>query len=134
MMPLNKSYILMLMLWVLWACTPDVPMPDVEQTPVLETVAIRGLVCDGGGQPLQGVVVSDCYESVITDAKGVFELDSDLEKVKFVYVSIPSGYTVPTMEYLCSTSACRKKWLLILAMYWNLFSTRCRLTLTDIRS
>lgn len=96
MMPLNKSYILMLMLWVLWACTPDVPMPDVEQTPVLETVAIRGLVCDGGGQPLQGVVVSDCYESVITDAKGVFELDSDLEKVKFVYVSIPSGYTVPT--------------------------------------
>lgn len=97
-MILNKSHIIILLLWVLWACTPEAPV--IDDTPAKGDVTVRGLVCDGAGEPLEGVVVSDCFKSVKTDKDGCFELDSDLDTTKFVYVSIPSGYTVPTKNGL----------------------------------
>ena len=97
-MNLNKSHILILLLWVLWACTPEAPVTD--DTPVIGDITVRGLVCDGAGQPLEGVVVSDGYKCVATKSDGLFELDSDLEVTKFVFISIPSGYTVPTKNGL----------------------------------
>ena len=90
----------MLLLWVLWACTPELPAIDGDQEPPMGPITVSGLVCDNEGQPLEGVVVSDCYRCVKTDVDGVFELDSDLETAKFVYVSIPSGYAVPTKNGL----------------------------------
>lgn len=97
-MNLNKSHILLLLLWVLWACTPEAPVTD--DTPIIGDITVRGLVCDGAGQPLEGVVVSDGYKCVATKSDGLFELDSDLEVTKFVFISIPSGYTVPTKNGL----------------------------------
>lgn len=97
-MSLNKSHILILILWVLWACTPEAPVTD--DTPVIGDITVRGLVCDGAGQPLEGVVVSDGYKCVATNLDGLFEMDSDLEVTKFVFISIPSGYTVPTKNGL----------------------------------
>ena len=97
-MILNKSHIIILLLSVLWACTPEAPV--IDDTPAKGDVTVRGLVCDGAGEPLEGVVVSDCFKSVKTDKDGCFELDSDLDTTKFVYVSIPSGYTVPTKNGL----------------------------------
>lgn len=97
-MCLNKLHIITILLWVLWACTPEAPV--IDGIPATGNVTVRGLVCDGAGEPLEGVVVSDCFKCVATNSEGVFELDSDLETTKFVYVSIPSGYTVPTKNGL----------------------------------
>ena len=95
-MRLARLHIFTLVLWVLWACTPEVPVVDGDQEPAMGPITVRGLVCDNGGLPLKGVVVSDCNRCVKTDDAGVFELDTDIENSKFVFVSIPSGYTVPT--------------------------------------
>ena len=49
--------------------------------------------CDG--TPLQGVVVSDGYEVVKTDKKGVYNIASE-KKTGYVFISIPSGYEAMT--------------------------------------
>lgn len=99
-MSLIKCHILLILLWVLWACVPEAPVTGVAPTPGNDgAITIRGLVCDGAGQPLDGVVVSDCRKCVKTDWDGRFSLDSDTT-ARFVYVSIPSGYTVPTKDGL----------------------------------
>lgn len=47
------------------------------------------------GQPLSGVVVSDGFEVAATDAEGFYQFKS--EKANgYVFMSIPSGYTVAT--------------------------------------
>ena len=98
----NKIYNIVLLLVVFWACTPEAqPTEDAKPpTPLIGLITVRGFVCDGSGQPLAGVVVSDCHKCVKTDENGLFELDSDLEVAKFVFVSIPSGYTAPTRKGL----------------------------------
>ena len=95
----NKLYILMSVLLALWACTPEAPEGG-SQASGMGSITVRGMVCDGAGQPLEGVVVSDCFKCDRTDDSGVFELDSDLNAAKFVYVSIPSGYSVPVKDGL----------------------------------
>ena len=45
--------------------------------------------CEGRGVP--GVVVSDGYEVVVTDADGVYQMASE-KYHKYVFISIPSGY------------------------------------------
>lgn len=57
-------------------------------------VTISGTVVDQTGKGMAGVVVSDGCKSYRTDASGVFRIDSDLSKAKFVSVSIPDGYKV----------------------------------------
>ncbi len=98
----NRINIILLLLCVFWACTPETPVAGNggPSTPTTGPITVRGLVCDGSGHPLSGVVVSDCYKCVKTDDNGQFELDSDLDVTTFVYVSIPSGYTVPTKNGL----------------------------------
>lgn len=99
---MNKlAYILGLLCVLLLACTPEA-MPeeqDPNPTPDLP-ITIRGTIYDDGGNRLAGVVVSDGAHCVKTDAQGVFEIASDLEAAKFVFVSIPSGYSVPVKNGL----------------------------------
>lgn len=63
-------------------------------------VTISGKVLDQTGKALEGVVVSDGFKSYKTDGQGVFRIDSDLSKAKFVSVSIPDGYKVPCSDGL----------------------------------
>ena len=49
------------------------------------------VLCEG--VPVPGVVVSDGYECDVTDDKGIYELKS-LKNHGYVFMSIPSGYTV----------------------------------------
>lgn len=102
-MTMNRIvYLLVVSCVLLLSCTPEVE-PE-EQQPVVpsqrQDITIRGTVFDDAGNRLEGVVVSDCYQAVITDKDGVFELSSDLDTAKFVYVSIPSGYSVPVKKGL----------------------------------
>ena len=86
---------------MLGACTPDPDLSGDASTDVHKgKITVRGVVLDGQGQKLEGVVVSDCFKCVKTDDNGAFELDSDLDAAQFVYVSIPSGYSVPTKNGL----------------------------------
>ena len=50
-MILKKLHILILLLWVLSACTPEAPATDGDQEPTMGPITVRGLVCDNEGQP-----------------------------------------------------------------------------------
>lgn len=72
---------------------PPEPDPEPGEDPGEDVKGnVAGTVTDIDGNPLEGVVVSDGLQSVKTDAKGRFGMDSDREKLKFVFVSTPSGY------------------------------------------
>ena len=95
------SYILGILCALLVACTPEAKPEDQDKTPGQDLpITIRGTIFDDGGNRLAGVVVSDGIQCVRTDDKGVFELASDLNIAKFVFVSIPSGYSVPVKNGL----------------------------------
>ena len=70
---------------------PEEPLVPKGQTG--STVNVKGTVtCEGN--PVEGVVVSDGVEVAVTDSEGHYELSSRKEK-GYVFISIPSGYTVP---------------------------------------
>lgn len=95
------SYILGILCALLVACTPEAKPEDQDKTPGQDLpITIRGTIFDDGGNRLAGVIVSDGIQCVRTDDKGVFELASDLNIAKFVFVSIPSGYSVPVKNGL----------------------------------
>lgn len=58
---------------------------------------IKGTVKDTTGNPIAGVVVSDGLNTVQTDKKGRFEMDTD-EDSRFVFISTPSGYVSATLK------------------------------------
>ena len=99
---MNKlAYILGLLCVLLLACTPEAKPEEHDPNPTPDMpITIRGTIYDDGGNRLAGVVVSDGAQCVKTDTQGVFELASDLEEAKFVFVSIPSGYSVPVKNGL----------------------------------
>lgn len=99
---MDKVGFILLVLWFLLpACTPEAKTGNRDEKPEEQSSAtIRGTVLDNEGNRLEGVVVSDCYKCTITDKDGFFELESDLSVAKFVFVSIPSGYSVPVKNGL----------------------------------
>lgn len=69
-------------------CSLAVSLWSVQASPV------EGRVSDAEGHPVPDVVVTDGYNFTRTDAQGRYELDSDLDKSRFVYISTPSGYYI----------------------------------------
>ena len=66
------------------------PAEDDKEITVKEGNNVYGVVsCDGKG--IAGVVVSDGYEVVQTDADGVYQFRSD-KYHGYVFISVPSGY------------------------------------------
>ena len=63
--------------------------------PMADGATIYGRITSTTGEPLQGVVVSDGYNCVQSDANGKYALKSDMSKANFVYISVPDGYKVP---------------------------------------
>lgn len=62
---------------------------DVPDVPDMN---IKGVVYSNG-VGMEGVVVSDGYEVTITDANGIYYLNSE-KKTGYVFISVPSGYEV----------------------------------------
>lgn len=61
---------------------------------IKEGTNIYGIItCDGVGVP--NVVVSDGYEVVTTDSKGVYQIQSQKQQ-GYVFMTIPGGYEVPS--------------------------------------
>ncbi|MBQ6688796.1 MAG: calcineurin-like phosphoesterase C-terminal domain-containing protein [Bacteroidales bacterium] len=82
----------------------DMPSFDFVPTGTLLDVSInpfsniRGTVRDDSGNPLPGVVVSDGVNCVRTGKDGRFAMESDESSTRFVFVSVPSGYSAPVMN------------------------------------
>ena len=69
----------------------------ITATFVANAAAIRGrVVCDGKG--VEGVVVTDGIRATRTDAKGQYKLKIDDTRSRLVYISVPSGYEVPSVR------------------------------------
>ena len=79
---------------LLWGCTPQAKPDTGKQEPSGE-YTVTGKVTDYDLRLLEGVVVTDGLKSVKTGADGVYRIDSDLDRVKFISVSTPSGYESP---------------------------------------
>jgi hypothetical protein len=54
---------------------------------------LYGMISDGNNNPIAGVVVSDGYQCVKTDAKGIYQMKRNAA-ARFVYYSIPPEYKV----------------------------------------
>ncbi len=59
-------------------------------------VEIKGTVKDSEGCAIAGVVVSDGLNTVVTDAKGRFEMSADKDS-RFIFISTPTGYISSTL-------------------------------------
>ncbi|WP_295939790.1 calcineurin-like phosphoesterase family protein [uncultured Alistipes sp.] len=68
---------------------------EVNGTQLVEGTTLYGLITDTAGNPVQGVVVSDGYKCVTTDANGVYQMER-YKKARFVYYSTPAAYAINT--------------------------------------
>ena len=68
---------------------------EVNGTQLDGNTTLYGLVTDTSGNPVPGVVVSDGYGCVTTDANGVYQMER-YKKARFVHYSTPAGYAVNT--------------------------------------
>lgn len=59
---------------------------------------IFGRVVSEYGRPIAGVVVSDGLQSVTTNEKGEYAMKSKMDKVRFVQISVPAEYEIPTVD------------------------------------
>jgi len=67
------------------------------------SLIITGIVTDTLGNPIEGVVISDSYNCVKTDAQGHYSLLRN-EKAKFVYYTIPADCEVPSRSETDNTA------------------------------
>jgi len=70
------------------------PAPE-EPTDIVvkEGMNLVGKLTDGD-TPVVGAVVSDGYNTTLTDEEGIYQLEAN-ERAKFVFVSVPSNYEIP---------------------------------------
>lgn len=74
--------------------TTDITIIKPLDIEIKEGTNVYGIItCDGEGVP--GVVVSDGYEVVTTDSRGVYQIQSQKQQ-GYVFMTIPSGYEVPS--------------------------------------
>ena len=78
-----------------------------------DTTVYGFVLCNG--KPVKDVVVSDGYQVTKTDADGIYQLASE-KKHKYVFISIPSGYTVKMngsqpvfFQYLVNSSSVKER-------------------------
>lgn len=57
---------------------------------------VRGKVCEPGGKGISGIRVTDGYSIVLTDDKGNYTMDSNPEKSRFISITVPAEYEIPT--------------------------------------
>lgn len=96
-----KLLFLSLLSSVIFACGDDEHSSGKEAglIDVQPGMNVVGRVTDGSN-PIEGVVVSDGYSVVTTDADGVYQIGAN-SKAEFVYISIPADCEIPVDENNC---------------------------------
>lgn len=56
---------------------------------------VYGRVTNTQGEPIAGCIVSDGTQCVETDGYGYYAMKSNMENIRFVYISVPDGYKLP---------------------------------------
>lgn len=59
-----------------------------------------GKVKDSAGQGIKGVVVNNGYNFTTTDSSGAWKLDTDTALSKYVTISVPAAYELPSTDGL----------------------------------
>lgn len=67
---------------------------------IAQASPVKGKVSDTTGNPVAGIVVTDGHLFTTTNHLGEYDLDSDLGKSRFVYLSIPATHEIPTSDGL----------------------------------
>ena len=75
------------------------PMETEEDYLIVYYPTIDGYVKDINGNPISGVAVSDGFSVVATNSKGYYKIENVTKDCRYIYISIPSEYAVPTNEY-----------------------------------
>ena len=60
---------------------------------------VKGYVKDTNGNPISGVAVSDGFSVTKTNANGYYEIDNVSKDTRYIYISLPAEYKVPTNEF-----------------------------------
>ena len=66
--------------------------------PLKDGTNLFGRVADANGNPIEGVVVSDGEQSVVTGVNGEYFMKSNLAKCRFVMISVPAEYEMPLRD------------------------------------
>ena len=82
--------------------TPVVPKPDAGND-------LYGVVSDKEGNPLSGIVVSDGFQCVSTDARGFYQMKRNAQ-AEFVNYSIPSGYKAKSNQFYQTLKADKEEY------------------------
>lgn len=95
---MKKSFIGILlavvMLTTAWSASAQSAFHSSLPAKAKKGANIYGVV-ECNGTPVAGVAVSDGYEVVVTDKKGVYQISSEKRNGN-VFITIPSGYEAPT--------------------------------------
>lgn len=81
---------------------PAEPPREIE---VDASSTLYGFVGDTAGNPVEGVVVSDGFQCVATDAGGVYEMKRNAA-AEYVYYSVPAEFKIRTDTTAIPISTC----------------------------
>ena len=92
---------------------PDTPSPKPgTEKPKIEIAPgndLYGMVSDASGKAMGGVVVSDGYQCVVTDSKGVYQMKRNADS-KFVFYTNPSGFQPDNKGFFKRLSTTEKRY------------------------
>ncbi len=75
------------------------PLVVEEDAFIIFYPTVKGYVKDTNGNPISGVAVSDGFSVTATDANGYYEIDNVSKDTRYIYISLPAEYKVPTNEF-----------------------------------
>ena len=76
----------------------EIPKPGgivAVELPDKPGMTVKGIVRDQNGKGIKGIVVTDGFNFVVSDEYGRYYLPTDLDKSRFVYLSVPAEYAIP---------------------------------------
>lgn len=76
---------------------PASPPGVINNTTIGDSTTLYGVITDEKGAPVKGIVVSDGFSAVTTDANGVYQIVRH-KRAKFVFYSTPSNYKIEVDE------------------------------------
>ena len=75
------------------------PMDSEEDYLLVYYPIVEGYVKDTNGNPISGVAVSDGFSVVATNSQGYYKIENVTKDCRYIYISIPAEYEVPTNEF-----------------------------------